>query len=161
MAAKEAKRHSGGGVFRLPPPPENPHPAATNQGDCGPPIGCTPWDRQYPEVLFSSMRKFFVSEQKAFRHFHPGEKSKKGAAALFFVAERGIFKGEMSRNISPLNGVLVTFPPREKLLAAAAAKYLYSHRQSRSPQWAKPPMPPQRRTLPKRKNTRKEANHEL
>ena len=33
------------------------------------------------------------------------------------VAERGIFKGEMSRNISPLNGALVTLPLLAKSLA--------------------------------------------
>ena len=36
VAAKEAKRHSGGGVFRLPPPPEDPYPTATNQGPTPP-----------------------------------------------------------------------------------------------------------------------------
>ena len=73
MAAKEAKRHSGRGVFRLPPPPESPHPTATNQGDLGPypsvslrstsppdrgshpPIGCTPRGLAKPSHSSSSL----------------------------------------------------------------------------------------------------------
>ncbi len=56
---------------------------------------------------------------------HPGEKSKKGVATLFFVAERGIFKGEMSRNISPLNGVLPPLPTGAKEVAPEGAKPLF------------------------------------
>ena len=37
--------------------------------------------------------------------------------------KRGIFKGEMNRNISPLNGVLPTLPLLAKWVAAAAAKH--------------------------------------
>ena len=44
-AQKSPKSRSGGGVFRFPPPPENPHPAPTNQGGLGPPIGCIPRGR--------------------------------------------------------------------------------------------------------------------
>ena len=37
--------------------------------------------------------------------------------------KRGIFKGEMNRNISPLNGVLPTLPLLAKWVAAGAAKH--------------------------------------
>ena len=68
----------------------------------------------------------------------PGEKSKKGVATLFFVAERGIFKGEMSRNISPLNGALPPLPTGAKEVAAGAAKISFRRGKSYSPRRAKP-----------------------
>ena len=63
---KSPKGRSGGGVFRLPPPPENLYPTATNQGDLGPPIGCTPWGKQYPEVLLSPMGKTLCIRRESF-----------------------------------------------------------------------------------------------
>ena len=46
-----------------------------------------------------------------------------GAEAPLWSLKRGIFKGEMSRNISPLNGVLPTLPLLAKWVAAGAAKF--------------------------------------
>ena len=67
---------------------------------------------------------FLCSKQKKFPILCPlqGVHPIGGPKPPYWSLKRGIFKGEMNRNISPLNGLLVTFPPLEKSLAAAAAK---------------------------------------
>ena len=65
----------------------------------------------------------------------PGGRSKKGAEAPFLVAERGIFKGEMSRNISPLNGALPPLPTGAKEVAPGG-------------ETTPTPVPPQRKNSP-------------
>ena len=61
---------------------------------------------------------FFTPEIKAFQSSPtPGDNPKRGPQSPFWSLKRGIFKGEMNRNISPLNGALPTLPLLAKWVA--------------------------------------------